>query len=323
MGRSWLPRYVLRRLLLLVPLAFLVTLVVFLLTVIVPGGPVAAKIGDHPLSPVTIAQIKHRYHLDESIYSQYWRWFSGVVAHGDLGRSILTSEKVTSAIRERLWVTLSLNLVSIAIAVLVGIPMGVAAALRRGKAVDRGLVGYAIFGGASPPFVVAIVALYVFGLKLGWFPLFGAGSSAVGDRAWHLTLPALVLSLTGTALVMRITRASMLDQLQQDYVAFARARGLSPWRIVRTYALRNALIPVLTAAGLLLITLLTASVFAEVVFGLPGLGGLLVSSVHGSDIPVIQGLVLVIAIWVVIANVLVDVAYALVDPRVGFGRAAR
>src|SRR4051812_49417899 len=128
MGRSWLPRYVLRRLLLLVPLAFLVTLVVFCLTEIVPGGPVAAKVGDHPLSPVTIAQIKHKYHLDEPIYAQYWRWFSGVVGHGDLGRSILTSEKVTSAIGERLWITVTLNVVGIALSVLIGLPLGVLAA---------------------------------------------------------------------------------------------------------------------------------------------------------------------------------------------------
>jgi peptide/nickel transport system permease protein len=323
MRRSWLPQYVLRRLLLLVPLALLVTLVVFCLTEIVPGGPVAAKVGDHPLSPVTIAQIKHRYHLDEPIYAQYWRWLSGVVAHGDLGRSILTSEKVTSAIGERLWITVTLNVVGIVLAVLIGLPLGVLAAVRRGRPLDRALVGFAVFAGSAPSFVVSIALLYFFGLRLGWFPLFGAGNPDVGDRAWHLALPALVLGLHGTALVARITRASMLDQLGQDYVSFARARGLSSRRVVVGYALRNALIPVLTAAGLLLIGLLTAAVFVEAVFGLPGLGGLLVSAVQGSDVPVIQGLVLVIAIWIVLLNIVLDVVYALVDPRVGFERAAR
>jgi peptide/nickel transport system permease protein len=251
------------------------------------------------------------------------RWLDGVVLHLDLGRSILTSEKVTSAIGERLGITLTLNLVGIALSVLFGLPLGVLAALRRGRPLDRALVGFAIFAGSAPSFVVSIAALYVFGLKLGWFPLFGAGSPALGDRAKHLALPAIVLGLHGTALVARISRASMLDQLGQDYVAFARARGLAPGRIVTAYALRNALIPVLTAAGLLLIGLLTGAVFVEAVFGLPGLGFLLVGAVQGGDIPVIQGLVLVIAVWIVLANILVDVAYAFVDPRVGFERAAR
>ena len=165
--------------------------------------------------------------------------------------------------------------------------------------------------------------LYVLALKLGWFPIFGAGSSSFGDRLHHLALPIIVLGIGGMALMMRITRVAMLEHLEQDYVLFARARGLSSYRVVVLYGFRNSLIPILTAAGLLLIGILTGSPFVETVFGLPGLGALLVSSVEQVDVPMIQGLVLVVAIWIVLANILIDMLYALVDPRVAFGRAAR
>lgn len=295
---------------------------VFLLSSIVPGGPVAAIIGDHPLNEVTIQAIRHKYHLDDSIPEQYWIWLKQVVVHHDLGRSILTETPVTTTISARVWLTVSLNLGGIIVAVLFGVPLGILAAVNRGRALDRVAVAFTIFFGNAPAFVVSLVALYFFGLKFGWFPLFGEGTSNIGDRLHHLALPILVLGIAGMALIMRITRAAMIDQLDQDYVVFARARGLPASRVVLAHAFRNAMIPVLTAAGLLFIHILTGSAFVEAVFGLPGLGSLLVSSVQNVDIPVIQGLVLAIAAWIIIGNILIDFAYAFIDPRVGFEKVA-
>jgi len=322
-SRRRMARYVLHRLLMLIPLAFMVSIFVFLLSSIVPGGPVAAIIGSHPLNELTIESIRHKYHLDEPIYQQYLRWLSRAVIHHDLGRSILTATPVTDSIRSRIGLSLTLNLGGIALSSLFGIPLGVAAAIRRGRWLDRAVVAFTIFAGNAPAFVVSLVALYVFGLKLGWFPLFGEGSGAFVDRVHHLTLPIIVLGIHGMALIMRITRAAMIEQLDQDYIVFARARGLTSRRVILGYGFRNAMIPVITAAGLLLIGVLTGATFVEAVFGLPGLGSLLVSSVQNVDIPVIQGLVLVLATWIIIANILIDIAYAIIDPRVGFERAAR
>ena len=322
MNRRRLARYIAQRLLLLLPLAFLVSLFVFLLASIVPGGPVAAIIGSHPLNEVTIDQLRHKYHLDQPIYQQYWGWLTQVVIHHNLGRSILTQTPVSSSIGARIWLTLTLNLGGIAFALFFGIPLGVLSAVKRGRPLDRGAVAFTIFFGNAPAFVISLVGLYVFGLKLGWVPLFGDGTTAIGDRLHHLILPILVLGIAGMALIMRITRAAMIDQLDQDYIVFARARGLTSRRVIAFYAFRNALIPVLTAAGLLLIGVLTGAPFVETVFGLPGLGSLLVSSVQNVDIPVIQGLVLIVAAWIIIANILIDIAYAVIDPRVGFEKAA-
>ena len=172
--------------------------------------------------------------------------------------------------------TLTLNLGGIAFALFFGIPLGVLSAVKRGRPLDRGAVAFTIFFGNAPAFVISLVGLYVFGLKLGWVPLFGDGTTAIGDRLHHLILPILVLGIAGMALIMRITRAAMIDQLDQDYIVFARARGLTSRRVIAFYAFRNALIPVLTAAGLLLIGVLTGAPFVETVFGLPGLGSLLV-----------------------------------------------
>lgn len=322
MSRTRLLRYVVQRLLLLIPLALLVSAFVFLLSSIVPGGPVAAIIGDHPLNEVTIQALRHKYHLDDPIIVQYWIWLKQVIVHHNLGRSILTETPVTTTISSRIWLTLTLNLGGIAFAILFGVPLGIAAAVNRGRILDRAAVAFTIFFGNAPAFVVSLGALYFFGLKFGWFPLFGEGTSSVGDRIHHLALPILVLGIAGMALIMRITRAAMIEQLDQDYIVFARARGLPASRVVVVHAFRNALIPVLTAAGLLFIHVLTGSAFVEAVFGLPGLGSLLVSSVQNIDIPVIQGLVLIVAAWIIIANILIDFAYALIDPRVGFEKVA-
>lgn len=316
-GRGLGP-YVLRRLALLIPIVFLLTVVVFLLTSMVPGGAVAALTEGRPTSDDQIAALKAKYGLDRPLIEQYWDWLTGVF-RGDLGRSYQTSQLVAESIQDRLALTVWLNVIGLTVALLVGIPLGTLAAMRRGTRVDRGVVGLSIFGSSSPSFVVALVFLWLFAQKLAWFPLFGAGEGG-WDRAWHLVLPGLVMAVAPMGLVMKITRASMLDQIDQDHLSFARARGLSEWRVVVWYGLRNALIPVLTAAGLLFVGLLTGTVFVEAVFGLPGLGSLLITAVRSSDIPVIQGLTLVVGIWIVFANLLIDICYAAIDPRVSFDK---
>jgi peptide/nickel transport system permease protein len=317
--RRWLTRYVRRRLLMLVPLTFVVSVAAFGLTHIAPGGPVAALLQDLPSSPATIKAIEERYHLNDPLVVQYWNWVSGV-AHGDLGRSIITNDKVINEIDARISVSLTLNGAGIFIAIALGIPLGVLAALRRGRLLDRLLVTVSVLFMSTPAFALGLFTLYFLAFKLGLFPLYGPGTWVL-DRVHHLTLPAIVLGLHGMGFVMRLTRASMLEQFEQDYIAFARARGLSAFHVTVRYALRNALIPVTTAAGLLLTGLLTGSVLVETVFGLPGLGTLLVSSVINGDFPMIQGLLLFIAAWIILINIVVDVAYAFIDPRVGFGKA--
>jgi peptide/nickel transport system permease protein len=313
--------YLGRRLLMLIPLALLVTFVVFMLTSLVPGGPVAALLGGKATDTATVEAIKEKYRLNDPLIVQYLHWLGGVF-HGDLGTSIFTSQPVSTAIGDRIGVTVALNVIGITLALLVGVTMGITAAYHRGSTLDRMVVGLNVFLGSTPHFVFAIGALFFFGYKLDWFPLYGLGEGGFWDTAWHLVLPGLVMAVGSLGFVTKMTRASMLDQLDQDYVAFAKARGLGFRRILSAYTLRNALVPILTTAGLLVIGLLTGTVFVEAIFGIPGLGGMLVDAVTNSDVPVIQGLVLVIAAWIILANLVIDLLYAMVDPRVTFSRAA-
>ena len=301
------------------PLTFVVTAAAFGLTHLAPGGPIAALLEDKPTSPETIRAIKARYKLDDPLVVQYADWLKGV-AHADLGRSILTNDKVLNEIGRRFDVTLTLNLSGILLAILLGVPFGVLAALRRGRALDRLLVSVSVLFMSTPAFALGLFLLYFLAFKAGLFPIFGPGEWVL-SRAHHLALPAITLGLHGTGFMMRLTRASMLEQFEQDFIAFARARGLSGFRITVAYALRNALIPIVTASGLLFTGLLTGSVLVETVFSLPGLGNLLVSSVVAGDFPVIQGLLLLIAAWIIAVNILVDVLYVYIDPRVGFEKA--
>jgi peptide/nickel transport system permease protein len=309
--------YALRRVLLLFPLVFLITVVVFLLVHLVPGGPVAALLGQHATNTATIEAIKARYHLNESLFSQYAAWL-GQVLKGNLGTSIFTSQPVATEIVKRLPVSVVLNAAGLVLALLVGVPLGSMAAARRGGLLDRAAVGVSMFVSSTPNFVFAIALLYVLVIKFPIFPLEGLGSN-LGSDAYHLILPSVVMAIGPLGFVTKITRASMLEQREADYVAFARARGISSRRIYGAYVLRNALVPLLTASGLIIATSLTATVFVEDVFGIPGLGGLLVTAVDNTDIPVIQGLVLIVGIWVVAVNVVVDLCYVAIDPRVTFG----
>lgn len=314
--------YLLKRLALLVPLAIAVTLFVFILQTLIPGGPVAALLQGKSANAETIAALQAKFNLDKPLYEQYWIWLSHAM-QGDLGVSIRTSQPVDAAILQRVGVTLILNLVGMVLCIAIGIPMGIIAAYRRGSWADRFVVGLNVFWSSAPHFVIAIVALFLFGYLLKWFPIVGIGDGSAGSLAYHLVLPSIIMALGPLGFITRLTRAAMLENLSEDYVTFARARGLGFWTVLRRYALRNSLVPIITGIGLILIGLLTGTVFVETVFGIPGLGLLLVSSVINVDFPVVQGLVLIIAGWIVSANLIIDATYVAVDPRVGFGQVAR
>jgi peptide/nickel transport system permease protein len=311
--------YVMRRLLIAIPLLLLISLGVFALINLAPGDPARALVGSRQATPETLAAIRGKFHLDDPFLVQYFLWLKQVV-QGDFGRSIQGEQLVTAMISQRLPLTVFLGVYGSIVALGLGIPLGVLAAVKRGSEVDRGVVTLGVLGVSAPAFATGIFLLYFFGLKLGWFPTYGQGEGFV-DRLWHLTLPAVALGVSVLGLVVKITRASMIEELQKDYVAFARARGLSRRRVTLSYVLRNALIPVVTAAGLIVVGLLTGAVLVEVTFGLPGFGSLLVSAVTDRDIPVIQAVVLFVAVFVVLTHVAIDVLYTLIDPRIRFGRA--
>lgn len=310
-------RYVLRRVALAVPLLLVISLLVFALIHLAPGTPEQALAGPRRVSPEALAAIRERYNLDEPFLVQYGLWLKSAVT-GDFGRSIQSQELVTSAIWGRLGLTLFLGVYATVIALAFGIPLGLWAAYRRGTRTDRAVVGVSVLGVSAPTFAIGLVLIYLFSVFFDWFPSFGGGEGFL-DRAYHLTLPAIALGLGLVALIVKITRAAAIDVLEQDYVAFARARGLSRWTIARRYVLRNSLVPVVTAAGLIVVGLFGGAVLIEVIFGLPGLGTLLDDSVANQDIPVVQALVLLTAVFVIGINLALDVLYTAIDPRIRIG----
>jgi len=319
MNHGAVGRLILERIAVAIPLLFLISLGVFALVHIAPGDPVRALLGTRPSDPETIANLREKYHLNDPFIVQYGKWLWQVL-HGDLGRSINGNRLVWSAIKDRAGVTLFLSGIGTVMVLVFGILLGMIAAFKRGTRLDRALVMFGVFGISSPAFVTGIFLLYFFGVVLGWFPTFGAGRRGFGDMLWHMTLPALALALSVMAIVVKITRAAMIEELDRDYVTFARARGLSATRITFAYVLRNALIPVITAAGIVVVGLLASAIYVEVTFALPGLGSLTVDAVQKRDIPLIQGTTLVFACFVVAINLIIDVVYTVIDPRIRFGK---
>jgi peptide/nickel transport system permease protein len=301
-------------------LLLLLSFGIFSLMYIAPGDIVQSLLGARQASPELIHQLRAQYHLDDPFLTQYWLWLKHAV-HFDLGRSTVTGLPVTGALRQRYGVTLFLGIYAFLLTIVFGICLGVASAVRKRTIADRGIVGLSVIGVSMPAFVSGIVLLYLLAVRVSWFPAYGPGAGFT-DRLVHLTLPAVALALTQAALVLKLTRAAMIEALDQDYVAFARARGLPVRRVLLTYAFRNALIPVVTAAALILAFLLTGAVLVEVTFALPGLGSLLVDAVNTKDVTTVQGLALVVAATVMLANLLTDVLYLFLDPRIRFGAGA-
>ena len=321
MTRTGLAVFVLRRLGLTVVLLIVVSLAVFSLLYLSPGSPEQALLGSRDATPEIIANIRAKYHFDQPFLVQFWHWLVNVT-HFDFGTSIRTGEPVSTMLGQGAGVTIFLGVYSFLIAIGVGVPLGMWAATRHRRTTDRTVVGLSVLVSSTPVFVTGIALLYLFAVHLKLFPVFGAGDGFF-DRWGHLTLPALTLGAAVTALVVKLTRTAMIHALEQDYVVFARARGVPRSRVLVRYALRNALVPIVTAGGLVLTAVLGGSVLTEVTFTLPGLGSLLITAVNGKDFPLVQGVALLIAALVVLVNLLVDVIYTFVDPRIAFRRSRR
>jgi peptide/nickel transport system permease protein len=292
----------------------------FALLDLAPGDPVQLLLGTRSTSPDLVKSLRHEYYLDKPFLERYGIWLDHAVRL-DFGRSIRTQQPALDAISGRLGLSLFLGLYAFLISVLLGVPLGILAAVKRRRAADRAVVGLSVVGVSAPAFASGVAFLYLFAVLLGWFPVFGQGSGFV-DRVYHLTLPAFALALTVMALVVKLTRTAMIAALEQDYVTFARARGVSRSSVLLHYALRNALVPVVTAAGTVLGVLIAGAIFVEVTFSLPGIGSLLVESVETKDIPMVQAVTIVTALVIVLVNLLTDLAYLVVDPRMRFGAVA-
>jgi peptide/nickel transport system permease protein len=296
----------------------IVAVLVFVLTRAASGDPVSVLLGDQATA-ADIARVQQQYGLDKPLPVQFGYWLKEL-ARGNLGDSIFLQRPVTQALWERAEPTTLLALMAVAIAALIGIPAGIVGAVFRGKWIDQIFTSLAMLGASIPSFWLGLVLMQVFAVALGWFPVSGYGDPGAPllERLRHLVLPAAVLGLLNSALIIRFTRASMLDVLNEDYVRTARAKGLGEWPVVLKHALRNALVPIVTVLGLTVALMIGGAVVTETVFGLPGVGNLVVSAVLRRDYPVIQGALLVIAVIYVIINFAVDLLYTLVDPRVKF-----
>jgi len=311
--------YILRRLALLVPVLLVVGVVVFGLVHLTPGDPAAVMLGDRATAE-DIARLRDQLGLNDPLPAQFVHWF-GKVLRLDFGESIFLGEPVTQALLDRAEPTALLTLYALLIQVLIGIPAGVLAAVRYNSRLDRVLTAVAISGSAIPTFFLGILLILVFAVRLRWLPS-GGYAPLTEDPAKHLKsmlLPAFALGFSSAGLLARMVRSSMLDVLREDYVRTAFAKGLPERLVIVRHGLRNALIPALTVIGISLGGLLGGAVVTETVFTIPGMGRLVVQSIARRDYPVIQGAVITIAMTYVLVNLLVDVLYVYIDPRVRLG----
>lgn len=294
----------------------LVVTVVFIIVRVTPGDPAAVMLGSDA-TPEDIAQLRTRMGLDAPLLLQYGQFILGIL-QGDLGQSIFLNQPVTTALATRAEPTFFLTLFSILIAVSIALPVGILSAVKRGTVFDQIVVTLTMVAASVPSFWLGLILIQVFAVGQGWFPASGYGGPETSflERLHHLVLPAVALGIVNSALITRFTRAAMLDVLGDDYVRTARAKGAGEGRVILKHALKNALIPIITVIGLSIAMLVAGAVVTETVFGLPGVGNLVVSAVLRRDYPVIQGALLVVAAIYVLINFIVDMLYILVDPRV-------
>src|ERR1700761_6691550 len=310
--------YVLRRILVTIPVMAIVALFVFSLLYIAPGDPAAVIAGDQA-SPADVERIRQNLGLDRPFLVQFGSWVWRLM-HGDLGTSIFTNLPVASMIEQRIEPTLSLMIVTLLLTLVIAVPLGVVAAWKAGSWVDRANMTFAVFGFSLPVFVVGYILAYVFALKFEWLPVQGYTPLTEGFWPWlqNLILPAIALGCVYIALIARITRATMLEVLQQDYIRTARAKGLGQGGILFVHALKNAAVPIVTVVGIGIALLIGGAVVTESVFAIPGLGRLTIDAILRRDYPVIQGIVLLFSFVYVLVNLLIDVTYTLVDPRIRY-----
>lgn len=316
---SW--GYLLRRLLQLPLVLLVVTLTIFALLHVTPGDPVQIMLG-MDTSPDAVAALRARYRLDEPLPLQYLIWIGNAV-QGDLGQSIRLHQPVLDIIAERFPISLGLALTAMTLALAVAIPAGIVSAIRRNTGVDYVFTGLSIGGISIPNFVLALVLIYVFAVELDWLPITGVGTShRPGETAWDrvapYVLPSVALAAMEIGVLIRFMRSSMIDVLSRDYIRTAEAKGVTRRRIILVHALKNALIPVVTVGAIQLGYLIGIQITIEFIFAIPGLGSALLEAVVQRDFPVVQGLTLVTAIFFLFANILADMLYVLLDPRIRY-----
>lgn len=303
-------KYIVKRLLLMIPVILGVSLIVFSLMHLTPGDPVQIMLGEYAL-PADIAQVREALGLNDPLPEQYFRFIKGAF-QGDFGDSLFFRQPVMELINQRIGYTFQLSLLSMLISYLIAFPVGIISAVKQNSWMDNlGMVG-ALLGVSMPGFWLAMMLILIFSLHLGWLPASGVGT-------WkHLVLPAITLGTSGAALTTRLVRSSMLEVIRQDYIRTARSKGLSEKLVIYKHALKNALIPVITVIGLRLGFILGGAVITETIFARPGVGRLMVDSIFRRDYLVVQGVTFIIAISILIANMIVDITYSLVDPRIRY-----
>jgi dipeptide transport system permease protein len=334
-------RFFFTRLSLVVPTFIGITLLVFVLIRLIPGDPIETMAGERGIDPARLAQLRKDYGFDQPVLVQYGLYLSRLV-HGDLGRSIVTHEPVISEFQTLFPATIELSVCAILFALCLGLPAGIIAAVRRNSIFDHGVMGISLTGYSMPIFWWGLLLILLFSVQLGWTPVSGriavqfyiepvtgfllidtllAGDLAAFRSALsHLVLPTIVLGTIPLAVIARMTRSAMLEVLGEDYIRTARAKGLPRFRVVAIHALRNALIPVVTVIGLQVGVLFTGAILTETIFSWPGIGKWLIEGINRRDYPVLQGGTLLIGTIVMIVNVLVDVTYGLINPRIRYAR---
>lgn len=310
--------FIIRRALQAIIVIFLITILSFMLLQIIPGDPVIRILGSKA-TPQAIAELTHQLGLDLPIHLQYIKWMTGIV-HGDLGSSFIFHEQVSDLLIERFPVTIYLTIVSLIFSTAVGVIAGVASAVKRGTFIDSIISLFANIGIAVPTFWLGILGIYLFGLKLGWLPIQGwvSPTENLWENITHAIMPVIALSVPNIAVVARQTRSSMLETIHQDYIRTATSKGLKQRVVLYKHALRNAMIPVITLVGMTLAFMVGGEVLAETVFNLPGIGRLLIRASLDRDFLIVQSFVLIIGTVVCLVNLLVDVSYGWIDPRIRY-----
>ncbi|MDF2671044.1 MAG: peptide transporter [Paenibacillus sp.] len=312
--------YIFKRLLYLIPVLLILSVVVFFIIYLIPGDPAEVMLGDGA-TPEDVEKLRQQMGLNAPMLQQYTTWM-GEVLRGNLGTSFFMKQSVAVSILDRMGPTLSLAVLAEIIAIVIAIPLGIFAATRRGSAADKTVMTFSLFGITVPGFLLSLFLMLLFGVQLKWFPV--AGYKPISDGLWlhlkHLILPAVALGVIHSAFLARITRSSMLEILNAGFIKTARAKGVKEWAVIYRHALRSALIPILTIVGQSFGSLVAGATVTETIFNIPGLGQLLVNSVQRRDYAVIQGVVLVVAFMTVIINLIVDLLYAIIDPRVRLNR---
>ncbi|MEQ8396033.1 ABC transporter permease [Thalassobaculum sp.] len=310
--------YIVRRLLATIPVMIVVALFVFLLLHLTPGDPAAVIAGDDA-SPADIEGVRRKLGLDRPIWEQFGIYVVNLLK-GDLGTSIFSNLPVMTLVKQRLEPSLVLAVSTLVVAITVAIPMGVIAAWKARTVVDRVVMGFSVLGFAVPVFLVGYLLIYVFAIELRWLPV--QGYKPLSQGAWQtlrsITLPAIALGMVYTALIARITRASMLEVLSEDYIRTARAKGVATPGVLLHHALKNAAVPIVTVIGIGLTLLISGVVLTETVFNIPGLGRLTVDAILKRDYPIVQGLIILFAAVKVLVNLLIDISYTFFDPRIRY-----